>query len=266
MIALTIAGSDSGGGAGIQADLKTFSALGVYGASVVTAITAQNTRGVTAVHPIPTDIVIAQLDAVLEDIAVDAIKIGMLGDPELVEALAERLEGVEIPIVLDTVMVAASGHRLVPQETMAAIRERLVPLARIITPNVPEAAALLDEDPVRDTEALARQARALFRLGPAVLLKGGHLAAVDSVDILITADGETRLSSPRTDTLNTHGTGCTLSSAIASGLARGLALADAVAFAKRYITGAIAAADTLNVGHGHGPVHHFHDLWSEGVS
>lgn len=261
MIALTIAGSDSGGGAGIQADLKTFSALGVYGASAITAITAQNTRGVSAVHALPADIVLAQLDAVLSDIDVKAIKIGMLGDPALIAELAARLRRETIPIVLDTVMVAASGDRLVPEAAMDAIRTELLPHATLITPNIPEAAALLDEPAAADTDALATQAHRLAALGPAVLAKGGHLTDAQSVDVLVTGEAEERFSAPRTDTRNTHGTGCTLSSAIAAFLARGLALPDAVREGKAYVSGAIASADALQVGHGHGPVHHFHRLW-----
>ena len=262
MIALTIAGSDSGGGAGIQADLKTFSALGVYGASVVTAVTAQNTLGVLAVHPIPADIVAAQLDAVLSDLAVAAIKIGMVADVAVIEAIAACLGKVDVPIVLDPVMVAASGDRLLPAEAVAALKDRLLPLATIITPNVPEAAVLADAPEATDEAGLERQARTLAALGPAVLVKGGHLDGEESVDVLIGEGGQShRFASARIATRNTHGTGCTLSSAIAAFLAQGEDLVSAVAHAKTYLAGAIAASDALQIGSGHGPVHHFHELW-----
>jgi hydroxymethylpyrimidine/phosphomethylpyrimidine kinase len=261
MIALTIAGSDSGGGAGIQADLKTFSALGVYGASVLTAVTAQNTHGVTAVHPIPADIVAAQLDAVLSDLDVRAIKIGMLADVTVIRQLGERLADSAVPVVLDPVMVAASGDRLVPEGAVTALAEHLFPRATIVTPNIPEAAVLLGTVPATDEAAMRAQAEALAARGPAVLLKGGHLEDGESVDLFLSGGRLERLVSPRVTTRNTHGTGCTLSSAIAAHLARGATLPEAVRAAKAYISAAIAAADTLEVGSGHGPVHHFHALW-----
>jgi len=261
MIALTIAGSDSGGGAGIQADIKTFSALGVYGASVITAVTAQNTLGVTAVHSIPADIVAAQLDAVLSDLDVRAIKIGMLADVAVIEVFAERLAGVAVPVVLDPVMVAASGHRLVPEEAVASISANLFPRAAIVTPNLPEAAVLLGTAEARTEAEMIAQAEALAARGPSVLLKGGHLSGAESVDVFLHEGRSELLRSPRVETRNTHGTGCTLSSAIAAHIARGATLDAAVRSAKAYISAAIAAADTLNVGRGHGPVHHFHALW-----
>ena len=261
MIALTIAGSDSGGGAGIQADLKTFSALGVYGASVITAVTAQNTRGVTAVHGIPADVVIAQLDAVLSDLAVGAVKIGMVADIEVIERLAGKLAGAGLPVVLDPVMVAASGARLVSEEAVAALSGTLLPLATVVTPNIPEAAVLLGTEPAQKVEEMRTQAAALSARGPAVLLKGGHLTGAQSVDVFA-HDGEVEsLSAQRVTTRNTHGTGCTLSSAIAAHLARGGTLPEAVRAGKDYITAAIDHADDLRVGSGHGPVHHFHALW-----
>ncbi|MBJ3777991.1 bifunctional hydroxymethylpyrimidine kinase/phosphomethylpyrimidine kinase [Acuticoccus mangrovi] len=263
MIALTIAGSDSGGGAGIQADLKTFSALGVYGASVITAITAQNTMGVTGVHAVPVDMVAAQLDAVLGDLDVRAIKIGMVADVDVIEYLAGRLADVAIPVVLDPVMVAASGHRLVPVEAVAALRRDLFPRATIATPNVPEAAVLLGEPPAETEGEMRDQARALAAGGTAILLKGGHMTGAESVDVLYTDKGVEILTSPRVATRNTHGTGCTLSSAIAAHLARGLPLEAAVRAAKDYISAAIAAADRLHIGHGHGPVHHFYAFWPD---
>ena len=263
MIALTIAGSDSGGGAGIQADLKTFSALGVYGASVITAVTAQNTRGVTAVHGIPADIVMAQLEAVLSDLAVDVVKIGMVADIAVIQRLAEELGGTGLPVVLDPVMVAASGARLVPQEAVAALNGTLLPIATLVTPNIPEAAVLLDVEPAQTVEAMCVQAEALAARGPAVLLKGGHLSGVQSVDAFA-HDGQIEtLSAPRVTTQNTHGTGCTLSSAIAAHIARGADLSDAVHAGKDYISAAIDHADDLRVGTGHGPVHHFHALWTQ---
>ncbi|MEW6256693.1 MAG: bifunctional hydroxymethylpyrimidine kinase/phosphomethylpyrimidine kinase [Pseudomonadota bacterium] len=262
-IALTIAGSDSGGGAGIQADLKTFSALGCYGASVITALTAQNTLGVTAIHDVPPDMIAAQMDAVFDDLDVRAVKIGMLSRPPAIAAVAAGLaRWPGAPIVLDPVMVATSGARLLEDAAVESLLELLVPRAVVITPNLPEAAALLGR-PVAESEAQmeAQGAALLARGARAVLMKGGHSDGPDSVDLLVSAEGITRFPAPRTTTRNTHGTGCTLSSAIAAGLAQGFTLEEAVAKAKRYITGAIAAADELHVGRGHGPVHHFFDLW-----
>jgi hydroxymethylpyrimidine/phosphomethylpyrimidine kinase len=262
-IALTVAGSDSGGGAGIQADLKAFSALGVYGASVITAVTAQNTRAVTAVHPIPENIVAAQIDAVFLDLAVNAVKVGMLGGPPVIESVAYGLRDRGVPLVIDPVMVAKSGDALLPDSALIALRRDLLPLADVLTPNLPEAARLL-EGPQAETEVEAEaQGRRLLALGPrAVLMKGGHATGKVCVDLLITGQGAPlRLEAPRRKTRNTHGTGCTLSSAIAAGLAKGQDLPEAVGTAHAYLQGAIAAADGLGVGAGHGPVHHFHQLW-----
>lgn len=263
-IALTIAGSDSSGGAGIQADLKTFAAHQVYGASVIVALTAQNTQAVTAIHPVPAGFVTAQIDAVFDDLDVAAVKIGMLATAELIETVADGLvrHGAR-NIVLDPVMIAASGGRLLQEDAIEALKRRLLPLATIVTPNLPEAATLLGTAVAETEEAASEQARALLALGPAnVLVKGGHGTGPDSVDILIGKDGRReRLIAPRIDTRNTHGTGCTLSSAIAAGIAHGIALNEAVALAKRYISAAIAASDEVKVGHGHGPVHHFHHWW-----
>ena len=261
-IALTIAGSDSGGGAGIQADLKTFSALGTYGASVVTAITAQNTCAVTAVHDIPAEIVAAQIDAVFADLEVGAVKIGMLSSPEIIETVADGLAGRGVPVVLDPVMVAKSGHVLCRDEAVEVLRERLLPLATILTPNLPEAARLAGRATAKEgDEALAA---ALLSMGPgAVLLKGGHGAADHCTDLLVRRDGPPRaFRAPRIRTANTHGTGCTLGSAIAAGLAAGMPLAAAVQRAHGYLHLAILAADGLGIGAGHGPVHHFHALWA----
>jgi hydroxymethylpyrimidine/phosphomethylpyrimidine kinase len=264
-IALTIAGSDSSGGAGIQADLKTFAALGVYGATVITALTAQNTRGVAGIHDVPPDFVTAQMDAVFSDLDIGAVKIGMLSQPATIEAVAAGLDrhGAR-NIVLDPVMIAGSGDALLAPEAVAVLRKLLMPRALLITPNLPEAAALLDA-PVAQTEPEMRaQAERLLALGArAVLIKGGHASGPESVDFLVEATATARLSAERIPTANTHGTGCTLSSAIAAGLAKGLDLAEAVHEAKAYVTAAIAAAGRLKVGGGQGPLHHFHAFWRE---
>ncbi len=262
-IALTIAGTDPTGGAGIQADTKTFAALGVYGASVMAALVAQNTTGVQEVYDIPAAFVRRQMDSVFEDLSVDAVKIGMLSVPAVIEAVAEGLKAhAARNVVLDPVMVAASGDALLRPEAVATLREVLLPVALVITPNLPEAAKLLDA-PVAETEDEMRaQGERLLELGPkAVLVKGGHASGAESVDLLVTPEGATRLAAPRIATRNTHGTGCTLSSAIAAGLAKGEDLPQAVAAAKAYLTAALAAADTIEIGRGHGPVHHFHALW-----
>jgi hydroxymethylpyrimidine/phosphomethylpyrimidine kinase len=262
-IAVTIAGSDSGAGAGIQADLKTFAALGVYGASVITAVTAQNTRGVTAIHDVPPDCIRGQMRAVFSDFKVGAVKIGMLSQVPAIEVIAIWLENFDQhAIVLDPVMVASSGEPLLAPPALAALRTLLLPRALIVTPNLPEAAALLDA-PVARTEAEAEaQAERILALGPrAVLIKGGHRDGAESVDLLVESDAVTRLASERIATRNTHGTGCTLSAAIAAGLAKGLDLKASVRAAKTYVTAAIAAADRLAVGSGPGPLHHFHAWW-----
>lgn len=263
-IALTIAGSDSGGGAGIQADLKTFSALGVYGASVITALTAQNTQGVSAVHGAPPGFVREQMDAVLSDLDVGAVKIGMLHSREIIEAVAEGLAAHKVKhIVLDPVMVATSGDPLIREDAIASLRLKLFPLARIITPNLDEAALLLGGQKAASLDEMEQQAKALSALGAnAVLLKGGHLPRQDAVDLFHDTSQTIALSAPYIETRNTHGTGCTLAAAIAAGLAKGMVLLDAVKAAKAYLSAAIAAADTLSIGKGAGPVHHFHQFWS----
>ncbi|WP_431765725.1 bifunctional hydroxymethylpyrimidine kinase/phosphomethylpyrimidine kinase [Paraburkholderia sp.] len=260
---LTIAGSDSGGGAGIQADLKTFSALGAYGASVITALTAQNTRGVTAIHAPDRGFVTAQLDAVFDDIRIDAVKIGMLANAPIARAVADALQRYRPRyIVLDTVMISKSNHALLSSDAVAAIRDVLLPLATLVTPNLPEAAALLGETAVTDEAGMVRQGEALRALGAqAVLMKGGHLASTDSPDWLIQDSGTLRLGGPRVPVKNTHGTGCTLSSAIAALAAQRDDLAAAVTDAKTYLTGALQASDRLDVGSGVGPVHHFYRWW-----
>jgi len=261
-IALTIAGSDSSGGAGIQADLKTFAALGVYGASVITALTAQNTQGVTGIHRVPADVVTAQIDAVFADLEVKAVKIGMAAETAVIGAIAAGLARWSPDhVVLDPVMVATSGDRLLAPEAIEVLRRTLIPRAHLITPNLPEAAALLDESVAETESDISQQGRRLLALGcAAVLIKGGHGQGAGSIDYLVTRDGEAVLAAPRIATKNTHGTGCTLSSAIAAGLARGESMEAAVRGAKAYITAAIAAADRLGVGRGHGPVHHFYRL------
>jgi hydroxymethylpyrimidine/phosphomethylpyrimidine kinase len=259
-IALTIAGSDSSGGAGVQADLKTFAALGVYGASVITALTAQNTQGVTDIHQVPADFVTAQIDAVFGDLDVKAVKIGMVSQRTVIEAIEAGLQRWSPKhIILDPVMVATSGDRLLPPDAIEALRTKLVPRAVLITPNLPEAAALLDEQIASSESQIESQGRRLLAMGAsAVLIKGGHGKGAESIDYLIREAGVVALAAPRTATKNTHGTGCSLSSAIAAGLAKGGDLETAVRNAKAWVTAAIAAADRLSVGHGHGPIHHFH--------
>ncbi len=263
-IALTIAGSDSSGGAGIQADLKTFAALQVYGASVITALTAQNTEGVEAVHMVPPDFVLQQMQAVARDLAVGAVKTGMLGTRAIIEAVVQGLKlFAGVPVVLDPVMVAASGDPLLDEDAVDLLRKALLPRATLITPNLAEGAALLGEGMARDEKEMRGQARKLLRLGAkAVLLKGGHGEGPEAVDLFLDGEGEMRLAAPRVPTRNTHGTGCTLSAAIAAELAKGASLRQAVETAKAYVTAAIGAADTLKIGKGTGPVHHFHRWWS----
>lgn len=264
--ALTIAGSDSGGGAGIQADLKTFSALGCYGMSVITALTAQNTVGVHAIHPVPADFIADQLSAVIADIGADAVKIGMLHSPAVIQVVAKGLRAHQPPHqVLDPVMVAKSGDRLLQEEAIAALKAELLPLADLITPNLPEAYGLVgqDPDPAPETEAMRELCRELAGMGPpAVLLKGGHLGGENSPDLLYLREEDRflRFEAERIQTANTHGTGCTLSSAIAAHLARGEDLATAVEKGKFYLTAALKAGADYRLGAGHGPVHHFYAL------
>ena len=262
-IAVTIAGSDSSGGAGIAADLKTFSALGVYGAAVIAALTAQNTQGVTAVHEVPAGFVAAQIDAVFSDLAVGAVKIGMLGNAGIIAAVAAGLDRHgQTNVVLDPVMAATSGDRLLAADALVALRDELLPRAILVTPNLAEAAALLGEPEARDEDGMLGQADRLRALGAnAVLMKGGHAKGAESTDILVTGTAALRVIAERIATRNTHGTGCTLSAAIAAGLARGEGLTEAASRAKEYVTSAIAAADRLAVGTGPGPLHHFHKWW-----
>lgn len=264
-IAVTIAGSDSSGGAGVQADLKTFAALRVYGASAITALTAQNTLGVQAIHNVPPDFIAAQIDSIFTDLTVQAVKIGMLSLPETIRAVADRLKrhASAIPIVLDPVMVATSGDLLISDEAVSVLRDELVPLASVITPNLPEAATLLGEAVAsREMEAVGQARRLLALGGTAIVIKGGHSDGAESVDHFLCRDGELRrFAAPRIATRNSHGTGCTLSSAIAAGLAHGLELTEAVTKGKAFVTEAIRSADSVQVGHGSGPIHHFHALW-----
>jgi hydroxymethylpyrimidine/phosphomethylpyrimidine kinase len=266
-IALTIAGSDPSGGAGIQADLKTFAALGVYGASVLTALTAQNTQAVTAIHDVPADFIAAQIDAVFADLAIGAVKIGMLSRIAAIEAVAAGLARHRAKnIVHDPVMIASSGDRLLASDAVDLLRRELIPRALVVTPNLAEAAALAGASVARNEHEMEAQAREILALGARnVLIKGGHGEGDDSVDLLIGQNQEfgevVRLAAKRIVTKNTHGTGCTLSSAIAAGLAKGLDLVEAVRQAKTYVTAAIAGADRLHVGHGRGPLHHFHAQW-----
>jgi len=259
---LTIAGTDPTGGAGIQADIKSFSAMGAYAMSVVTAVVAQNTRGVRAFVALEPEFVGAQIDAVFEDVRVDAVKIGMVANMGIARTIAERLRHHgACNIVLDPVMIAKSGDHLLAPEAVSAMRDILVPLADIITPNLPEAGVLLGIEPDWSLDEMRRQACSLHALGPRwVLLKGGHAGGEESVDLLH-SDGRTiEFSAPRIATKNDHGTGCTLSAAIAA-LLPSLEVEDAVRRAKDYLQGALAAAYRLDVGHGHGPLHHFHRYW-----
>ena len=260
---LTIAGSDSGGGAGIQADLKTFAALGCYGLSVITALTAQNTKVVTGIMPVPPAFIASQMEAVLSDIGVDAVKIGMLHSAEVIEQVAKTLIqfGVKT-IVLDPVMVAKSGDKLLQDEAVDALKTCLLPIASVITPNLPEASVLLGR-PVETLDDMQQAALDLATLCPgAILVKGGHLPTAESTDLLYrSASDQHWFPTNRIQTENSHGTGCTLSSAIAAGLAKGQSIADAVAAAKEYLTQALQVGAVYKLGHGHGPVHHFFDVW-----
>lgn len=260
---LSIAGSDPSGGAGIQADLKTFSARGVYGMAALTALTAQNTQGVTGVHAVPPAFVAAQIEAVFADVRVDAVKIGMIASAEIARAVAETLARYRgMPIVLDPVMIAKGGAPLLAKEAVAALTQYLLPLATLLTPNLPEAAALLGEAEATDRATMQQQAQRLCALGAeAVLVKGGHLGTDESPDVLAIGQEIHWFEGKRTATKNTHGTGCTLSSAIAAELAKEHSPQQAIATAKHYLAGAVAAAGDLTVGTGHGPVHHFHDVW-----
>ncbi len=262
-VVLSIAGSDPSGGAGIQADIKAISALGCYAATAITSVVNENTSGVYGVHDVPVDFVIGQINSVLDDINVDAIKIGMLHSPELAHAVAELLRNRQVKnVVLDPVMVATSGGDLMMKEALDVLRKELIPLATIITPNIPEAEALLDGRPIKSVDDMKEAASDLTDLGSSVLLKGGHLDGDVMIDVLCNVDTLQRLELPsdKVKTQNTHGTGCTLSSAIAAGLAKGKALTPAVIAAKEYMNNAIAAGADYVIGKGHGPVCHFFSL------
>ena len=256
---MTIAGSDSGGGAGIQADLKTFSALGVFGTSTLTAITAQNTVGVTAVHEIPTDVIAAQIDAVVSDIGADAVKTGMLSSSPIVATVADAVRRHGIAnLVVDPVMVAKSGDRLLRQEAIATIRNELIPLAKVVTPNIPEAEDLTGQS-IESDDDVRRAAEAIIGMGAkSVVIKGGHREGPPT-DVLYDGEEFLEFTTERIPSTNTHGTGCTFASAVAAGLAHGLETPAAVRQAKDYVTAAISAA--YPIGQGHGPLHHFHAFW-----
>ncbi|PKB72196.1 MAG: bifunctional hydroxymethylpyrimidine kinase/phosphomethylpyrimidine kinase [SAR202 cluster bacterium Io17-Chloro-G6] len=262
---MTIAGSDSGGGAGVQADLKTFAALGIYGTSVLTAITAQNTVAVTAVHEVPTDVIAAQIDAVVSDIGADAVKTGMLSSSAIIECVAASLathpgiSGLR-RLVVDPVMVAKSGDSLLREDAVGALRERLLPLAAVVTPNIPEAETLTGLKIVTDGD-VRNAAKAIIAMGAAsVVVKGGHRDG-PATDLYFDGNNFREFTSPRIETANTHGTGCTFASAVAAGLAKGLATEDAVGQAKEFVTEAIRRS--FPIGQGHGPLNHFYKLWPE---
>jgi len=263
--ALSIAGSDPSGGAGIQADLKSFSANRVFGMAVITALTAQNTRGVNDIHLPPVNFITSQIDAIFEDVRVDAIKIGMVANAEIATTVMNALRDRPCRhIVLDPVMVAKGGATLLDSNAVDSVRRDLLPLASVLTPNLPEAGVLLGQPPATSRAEMASQAHALLEYGPqAVLMKGGHFDGSQSPDLLVDSAGEQWFEAERIDSANTHGTGCSMSSALAACLARGMNLATATAEAKSFITHAIRFADQLDVGSGHGPTHHFHALWKD---
>ena len=261
--ALTIAGSDSGGGAGIQADLKAFSSRSVYGASVITALTAQNTQNVTMVEAVSSEMIAAQIKAVLDDIDISAIKIGMLGSADVIRLVAHALAHYKGPIILDPVMVAKSGDRLLATDAEEALIEFLVPRAWLLTPNLPEAACLVKAKQAETIDDMRQQANARIERGArAVLMKGGHSSAAVCHDLLVQDGREVSFTAPRLKTRNTHGTGCSLSSAIAAEIAKGKTMVDAVQISHQWLQGALKKADSLNIGNGYGPVHHFHEFWS----
>ena len=262
---LSIAGSDPSGGAGIQADIKAISANGAFAMAAITALTAQNTQGVTAIHLVPPDFVKGQIAAIFEDIRVDAAKIGMIANAGIAAAVAQSLQAqTGIPIVLDPVMIAKGGAALLQADAVNTLRDALLPMATLLTPNLPEAAHLLGTKPATTRAEMAAQGRALCALGPqAVLMKGGHLDGAESPDCLVTTDDVTWFEAARTQTVNTHGTGCTLSSALAAQLAHGQTPTAATAAAKSYVASALAHADALSVGSGHGPTHHFAAVYSK---
>jgi hydroxymethylpyrimidine/phosphomethylpyrimidine kinase len=260
---LSIAGVDPSGGAGVLADIKTFSALGAYGTAVLTALTAQNTRGVTGVEPVSPAFVRAQLDTLLDDVRIDAIKVGMLANAEVARVVADRLERSKVPVVVDPVMVAKSGDRLLDESAIETLRRRVLPLALLVTPNLPEVGVLLGRPAPTSLAEMREAAVALGAMGPRhVLVKGGHLGGTESPDVWFDGQRSVELPAPRVPTQNTHGTGCTLSAAITALLPRRPSMESAVQDAKSYVTLALRASQALAVGNGHGPLHHFHALWS----
>ncbi len=263
--ALSIAGSDPSGGAGIQADLKSFSAQGVYGMAVITALTAQNTTGVSQIQKLSPDFVAEQIRMVAADVRIDAIKIGMIADAVIANAVAEEVRALsDLPVILDPVMIAKGGAHLLAEEAMSCLCEELVPLANILTPNLPEAGALLNEKTAQNKDEMFQQAKELLTLGPrAIYLKGGHFDGPHSPDLFMSKTETRWFEATRLQTKNTHGTGCSLSAAIAANCAKGLTPEQACATAKAFITAAISEADSLTVGAGFGPIHHFHHLWTE---
>ena len=262
-VCLTIAGSDSGGGAGIQADLKVMSALGVYGASVITALTAQNTREVRSIFPVSPEFVIEQIETVYDDLDIDAVKIGMLGTPELTFAVASALRSLEAKnIILDPVMISKSGCKLLNDEGVDALKQRLIPSSDIITPNIPEAMVLLNKTTQPNLQDMEDYCFELLKLGAkSVLLKGGHMQGDVLHDLYYDGSDIISMTSPRINTKNTHGTGCSMSSAIASFVAKGNDIKTSVQNAKNYIAGAVARSDELDIGSGSGPINHFYKVW-----
>ena len=263
--ALSIAGSDPSGGAGIQADLKSFSAQGVYGMAVITALTAQNTTGVSQIHKPSPDFVSEQIRMVAADVRIDAVKIGMIADAEIANAVAEAVVALtDVPVILDPVMIAKGGAPLLAEEAISCLTEELMPLADILTPNLPEAAALLNKKTAQNKDQMVQQAKELLTLGPrAIYLKGGHFDGPYSPDLLVSKTDIRWFEAARVQTKNTHGTGCSLSAAIAANCAKGLTPEQACSAAKAFITAAISEAHSLTVGAGHGPIHHFHHQWTE---
>lgn len=258
---LSIAGSDPSGGAGVQADLKAISANGAFAMAALTALTAQNTQGVSGIHLLPSEFVQNQIKVIFDDIRVDAVKIGMIASAEIAQVVANTLSGCHAPVILDPVMIAKGGASLLQADAVAVVRETLLPLATVLTPNLPEAAHLLGVDLAQTRADMEAQGRSLCALGPlAVLMKGGHLDGQSSPDCLVTDTGVTWFEATRTQTCNTHGTGCTLSSALAAQIAKGGDTEAAVRAAKSYVSTAIARAGDLSVGSGHGPIHHFANI------
>ena len=262
-IALTIAGSDSCGGAGIQADIKTFSALGVYGCSVITAITAQNTKTVIGIEEISDEIIRAQITSIFSDLSVDAIKLGMVFSKDIINVIFNEIKHLKIPIILDPVMIAKSGDSLLKDDAITELKEKLIPISTLLTPNLPEASKILSCNLAKNTFEMAEQGKALCKKGAkSVLIKGGHQTGEYCDDVLVLETGESfKFSAERKFTKNTHGTGCSYSSAITALIARGYQISKAVEIAHEWLQGAISFSDNLSVGNGHGPIHHFYKIW-----